>query len=111
MKVWDGHGSGRIGFDASEVNAPYLGHIVENRLTLQALLQCAETCPGVEVRWECAMEDMTLTDSGWEIHCEDGSTFCAPLTVGRMVRVRECGSGRVCPRAIGATSRALSWAR
>ena len=94
MKVWDGRGSGRIGFDASEVNAPYLGHIVENRLTLQALLQCAETCPGVEVRWECAMEDMTLTASGWEIHCEDGSTFCAPLTVG----------------ADGARSRVREWA-
>ena len=94
MKVWDGRGSGRIGFDASEVNAPYLGHIVENRLTLQALLQCAETCPGVEVRWECAMADMTLTDSGWEIHCEDGSTFCAPLTVG----------------ADGARSRVREWA-
>ena len=44
------------------------------------------------------MEDMTLTDSGWEIHCEDGSTLCAPSPSGRMVRVRECGSGRVCPR-------------
>ena len=94
MKVWDGHGSGRIGFDASEVNAPYLGHIVENRLTLQALLQCAETCPGVEVLWECAMDDMTHTDSGWEIRCEDGSTFCAPLTVG----------------ADGARSRVREWA-
>ena len=94
MKVWDGHGSGRIRFDASEVNAPYLGHIVENRLTLQALLQCAETCPGVEVLWGCAMDAMTLTDSGWEIHCEDGSTFCAPLTVG----------------ADGARSRVREWA-
>ena len=94
MKVWDGRGSGRIRFDASEVNAPYLGHIVENRLTLQALLHCAETCPGVEVRWECAMDAMTLTDSGWEIHCEDGSTFCAPLTVG----------------ADGARSRVREWA-
>ena len=94
MKVWDGHGSGRIGFDASEVNAPYLGHIVENRLTLQALLQCAETYPGVEVRWESTVKDMTHTGSGWEIQCEDGSTFCAPLTVG----------------ADGARSRVREWA-
>ena len=94
MKVWDGNGSGRIGFDASEVNAPFLGHIVENRLTLQALLQCAETCPSVEVRWECTLEDMTLTASGWEIQCEDGSTLCAPLTVG----------------ADGARSRVREWA-
>ena len=94
MRVWDGHGSGRIRFNASEVNAPYLGHIVENRLTLQALLQCAETCPGVDVLWECAMETMTHTHSGWEIRCQDGSTFCAPLTVG----------------ADGARSRVREWA-
>lgn len=94
MKVWDGHGSGRIRFDASEVNAPYLGHIVENRLTLQAILQCAETCPGVDVRWECAMDTMTHTHFGWEICCQDGSTFCAPLTVG----------------ADGARSRVREWA-
>ena len=25
------------------------------------------------------MENMTLTASGWQIHCVDGSTFCAPL--------------------------------
>ena len=40
------------------------------------------------------MDGMTLTDSGWEIRCEDGSTFCAPLTVGAdgaRSRVREVG--------------------
>lgn len=82
MRVWDAQGSGRIVFDAGEVDAPFLGHIVENRLTLAALLRCAEVTAGVEVLWQHPLDAMALTDQGWEIHCEGGERFCAPLTVG-----------------------------
>ena len=82
MQVWDAQGSGRIAFSAGEVEAPFLGHIVENRLTLSALLRCAESTAGVEVLWQHALNSMALTDQGWQIHCENGEGFCAPLTVG-----------------------------
>ena len=39
MRVWDAEGIGRISFDAQDVAAPCLGHIVENRMTVQALLR------------------------------------------------------------------------
>jgi len=38
MTVWDGQGTGRIEFDCSEVGVPALGHIVENRAIVDALL-------------------------------------------------------------------------
>ncbi len=38
MTVWDAEGTGRIEFDCSEVDAPALGHIVENRAIVDALL-------------------------------------------------------------------------
>ncbi|QFU77499.1 FAD-binding protein [Halioglobus maricola] len=39
MTVWDGDGTGRIEFDASELGVPALGHIVENRAVVDALLE------------------------------------------------------------------------
>lgn len=38
MYVWDGEGTGKIEFAASEVSAPALGHIVENRILVYSLL-------------------------------------------------------------------------
>ncbi|HDY81764.1 MAG TPA: 2-octaprenyl-3-methyl-6-methoxy-1,4-benzoquinol hydroxylase, partial [Halieaceae bacterium] len=38
MTVWDAEGTGQIEFDCTEVNAPLLGHIVENRAIVSALL-------------------------------------------------------------------------
>ncbi len=82
MQVWDAQGSGRIDFNASDAQAPSLGHIVENRLTLQALLKCAESCPQVEVLWEHGLVAMTSADSRWEIECGVGKILRAALVVG-----------------------------
>ncbi len=92
MQVWDAQGTGSIGFDAEEIQAPFLGHIVENRLTLQALLDCVDHCSGVEVMWGQGLESMIHTNAGWKIECSSGQRYCAPLTVGAdgaRSRVRE----------------------
>ncbi len=39
MAVWDGNGTGRIRFSAADLGTPWLGHIVENRIILTALLE------------------------------------------------------------------------
>ncbi len=41
MVVWDGDGTGRIGFDAADLQVPALGTIIENRLLISALYQAA----------------------------------------------------------------------
>jgi len=43
MQVWDAEGTGAIEFHAEELDAPVLGHIVENRILTSALLEGIET--------------------------------------------------------------------
>ena len=38
MRVWDGSGTGQVHFSAASVHAEVLGHIVENRVVQDALL-------------------------------------------------------------------------
>lgn len=47
MEVWDAEGTGNIHFDCREVQQPCLGHIVENSVITQALLQRLEAYPQI----------------------------------------------------------------
>ncbi len=49
MRVWDADGTGKIHFDAADIHVPALGHIVENRLTVAALMHRVRRCPNVDV--------------------------------------------------------------
>lgn len=82
MRVWDANGSGRIAFHAYEIDAPCLGHIVENREILEALVQSAETLPSVSFCWEHALEAMSPAGAGWSVTCENGVQFRAALVMG-----------------------------
>jgi len=44
MHVWDGSGTGQIHFSAASVHADVLGHIVENRVVQDALLDRLHDC-------------------------------------------------------------------
>jgi len=81
MHVWDATGTGVIHFDAADLGEPNLGHIIENRVILAALLdRMAEfenidfLCPAEvsEVEWG-SVRKLTLSD---------GRTLSAPLVVG-----------------------------
>jgi 2-octaprenylphenol hydroxylase len=47
MTVWDADGTGEIHFDAADLHQPALGHIVENRLIVAALLQKVQLAANV----------------------------------------------------------------
>ena len=47
MTVWDAEGTGQIEFDCAEVDAPLLGHIVENRSIVSALLARVSTAADI----------------------------------------------------------------
>ena len=92
MCVWDADGTGRITFNAEDVAASCLGHIVENRQTVQALLECAEACSGVELRWHSALESLSRTPDGWSIDCAGDQRLSAQLVVaadGARSKVRQ----------------------
>lgn len=92
MCVWDADGTGRITFNAEDVAAPCLGHIVENRQTVQALLECAEACSGVELRWQSALESLSRIPDGWSIDCAGDQRLSAQLVVaadGARSKVRQ----------------------
>jgi 2-octaprenylphenol hydroxylase len=92
MQVWDGEGTGSIGFDAAAVNQSALGHIVENRLLQTALLQCVAKHRNVQVFNPVSVTTFARAADRLEISLEDGRTLQAELLVaadGANSRVRE----------------------
>lgn len=93
MTVWDAEGTGRIEFDQSEVNAPALGHIVENRSIVSALLARVAQCSDVVVMSPVALSACSrLESSRMCMELEGGDVLEADLLVaadGAMSRVRQ----------------------
>ncbi len=80
MHVWDGSGTGQIHFSAASVHAEVLGHIVENRVVQDALLDALKGCDSVELI--CArLEQLHQTESGWTLTLDDGQQLSASLVV------------------------------
>ncbi|MDX1633320.1 MAG: UbiH/UbiF/VisC/COQ6 family ubiquinone biosynthesis hydroxylase [Marinobacter sp.] len=81
MVVWDGEGTGRIEFDAADLQVSALGAIVENRLVISALMQRVQAS---KLR---LLDGATVTgwweqpDGGRGIELSDGRRIQAALTV------------------------------
>jgi 2-octaprenylphenol hydroxylase len=68
MHVWDGSGTGKIHFSATSVHADVLGHIVENRVVQDALLDRLHDC------------DLGMLANAL-LTLADGRTLRAPLVI------------------------------
>ncbi|MFW9605871.1 MAG: 2-octaprenyl-3-methyl-6-methoxy-1,4-benzoquinol hydroxylase [Pseudomonas sp.] len=93
MHVWDGSGTGHIHFDAASVHAPVLGHIVENRVVQEALLEQLHQ-RGVRRRENASVEQLRRSQEagGWRLTLADGQTVSAPLVIaadGARSRIRQ----------------------
>ena len=86
MRVWDGAvpagGPGAIRFDAAEVAAPVLGHIVENELVRLALRNALLRRENVRLLDGARLETLGLDGETAELGIEDGRRFQARLVVG-----------------------------
>ncbi len=82
MTVWDANGVGAIDFDASNVNAPQLGHIVENGLLQQALLQRLSTSRAVQPIAPAVIEAFARDGEQIALELAGGRRLTAPLLVG-----------------------------
>ena len=80
MQVWDGSGTGQIRFSAASVHAEMLGHIVENRVVQDALLECLQDGP-VRLLGQARVERLQQGEAGWRVSLVDGRELHAPLLV------------------------------
>jgi 2-octaprenylphenol hydroxylase len=92
MKVWDAEGTGSISFNAEDINQSELGHIVENRLTVAALLARLGEHSNIDLLTPLRLASMDLSDGQRLLEMEDGTALQAPLVVaadGANSRIRE----------------------
>lgn len=81
MRVWDGSGTGHIHFSAASVHAEVLGHIVENRVVQDALLDALQASGSVELMPNARLQNLHQDADGWRLTLEDGRQFTTRLLV------------------------------
>ena len=81
MTVWDGDGTGRIQFEAAELQARALGTIVENRSIVRALFQALEQSQ-VELIEGVRITGCKRASEGYTLELEDDRSLSAKLLVG-----------------------------
>lgn len=80
MEVWDGDGTGNIQFSAADVHAEHLGHIVENDLVQDALLEQLANSP-IQLLAHSRLEQLTRSQNGWQLSLSDQSQLTTPLLI------------------------------
>ncbi|NUT87493.1 2-octaprenyl-3-methyl-6-methoxy-1,4-benzoquinol hydroxylase [Pseudomonas corrugata] len=80
MYVWDGSGTGQIHFSAESLHADTLGHIVENRVVQDALLDRLHDCD-LGLLANARLEQMRRSGDDWLLNLADGRTLRAPLVI------------------------------
>lgn len=80
MQVWDGSGTGSVHFAAASVHAEVLGHIVENRVVQDALLE-ALFDSDIGLLPNARLEQLRRSGDDWLLTLSDGRELRAPLLV------------------------------
>ncbi len=80
MHVWDGSGTGQIHFSAASVHAHVLGHIVENRVVQDGLLERLHDSD-IGLLPNARMEQLRRSGDEWLLTLADGRQLRAPLVV------------------------------
>ena len=80
MHVWDGSGTGQIHFSAASVHAQTLGHIVENRVVQDGLLDRLHDSD-IGLLPNARLEQLRRSGDEWLLTLADGRRLRAPLVV------------------------------
>ncbi len=80
MHVWDGAGTGKIHFSASSVHADVLGHIVENRIVQDALLEQLHESE-ISLLAHSRVEQLRRSGNEWLMQLEGGNEIRSPLVI------------------------------
>jgi 2-octaprenylphenol hydroxylase len=82
MEVWDAAGGSALHFDCAELGEPYLGHIIEPRIILGALLERLRTLRHVTLLRPACFREIHLAADEAVVELEDGHAMQARLVVG-----------------------------
>ncbi|WP_372875190.1 2-octaprenyl-3-methyl-6-methoxy-1,4-benzoquinol hydroxylase [Pseudomonas sp.] len=80
MRVWDGSGTGQIHFSAASVHAEALGHIVENRVVQDALLERLHDGT-IGLLNNARLEQLRRSGDDWLLTLTDGRQLRTPLLI------------------------------
>ncbi len=80
MHVWDGSGTGQIHFSAASVHAQVLGHIVENRVVQDGLLERLHDSD-IGLLANARLEQLRRSGDEWLLTLADGRQLRATLVI------------------------------
>jgi len=82
MQVWDSSGNGEITFSSAEIGTPYLGHIVENTVTLNALFKRMSDFENIDYIEPVKTKHVKIDNDQVTLTLDDDRTFKAKLIIG-----------------------------
>lgn len=82
MHVWDALGPGEIHFDSAELGEPRLGHIVENRVVVRALIERLRESDRIRLHCPARLERLACGADDVRLGLSDGTEIVARLVVG-----------------------------
>ena len=82
MHVWDAAGWGEIHFDAAEIGAPHLGHIIENHVIQGALLERLRSFDKVSLYCPDTVQAIDVGTDSVQVELAGGAHLESKLIVG-----------------------------
>jgi len=81
MQVWDAGGDGSIHFDSADIGEPYLGHIIENSVIVDALREVVRQAGNIECQKSC-FKSYSQADDHLTVMLDDGGIIECGLLIG-----------------------------
>lgn len=82
MYVWDAGSDGEIHFDSADMGETDLGHIIENRVIVNALHQRMAEMKSITLLCPAQIQSIDFNEAATELVLSDGQQICAKLIVG-----------------------------
>lgn len=82
IQVWDAINQSEIAFESAAIAQPVLGHIIENHLIRDVLLEKIKQYPHIEYRSGVKLSALHEIEKGMELITEEGQHFKTKLVVG-----------------------------
>lgn len=81
MEVWDAEGTGRIHFDCHDIHQPNLGHIIENSVLVEALLEEVALQPSISFICPVTITDYRYCDDQITVVLDSGRELYGSLLI------------------------------